>query len=108
MDVLKFPCESLSSTDDEKTTTDRSDMPPLNTSFAKPRSVGPFEVTFDSALPFGIPDSMLNQLDRNNGQQRKQLAGFEPDCCLAIRSSRVHDPRLAEAKEEVGRLMPGQ
>jgi hypothetical protein len=68
------------------------------------KEVGPFPVQFNHNLPFGLPKTF------EGGQGWR---GLEPDCCIAVRSTRWYKKGLgglsdAEREEEVGRIMPIQ
>jgi len=71
---------------------------------------GPYDLTCESAIGFGLPASAADLLDADEGKGWFQLAGKEPDCCLAVRCSRPRPQGCSgeELKEYYGKLVPAQ
>lgn len=79
-------------------------------------------VTIDATLPLGIPSAIMEKSINPSRagmkaveEMRETLKGFEPDHCLAVRSSRMRGGgngkavlTEAEMKEEIGRIIPVQ
>jgi hypothetical protein len=72
--------------------------------------VEPFDLMSESTIGFGLPASAADVLDADEGKGWFKLAGKEPDCCLAVRCSRLRPQGCSgdELKEYYGKLVPAQ
>ena len=71
---------------------------------------GPYDLSSDSTIGFGLPASAAELLDVDEGKGWFELAGKEPDCCLAVRCSRPRPRGCSgeDLKEYFGKLVPAQ
>lgn len=65
---------------------------------------------FDQTITFGLPSEAAEILDGEDGKGWFDLAGCEPDCCLAVRSTKSKPAECSEeeGKEYTGKLLPAQ